>query len=207
MCATWRIKKNRASLCTRRRTPRNISADRLARAGGFDLRHIVGVVLRSRQNPICGGSGLLSADGVIALAVPLANPSRRTCGPGDCFDLCDLPELLGKGCQGAGSLRHTTGANRGYAAGSFRVSPRQSGEDSRHAWRTPPQPMVALASGVVRIGSDARGAGHGIHPPVEIKFVSQFEIKLLIGVVLFTGAAMVLFRWYAPRRTRTRYQD
>lgn len=42
-------------------------------------------------------------------------------------------------------------------------------------------------------------------PPAEIKFVSQFEIKLLIGVVLFTGAAMVLFRWYAPRKTRTRY--
>ena len=37
-------------------------------------------------------------------------------------------------------------------------------------------------------------------PPVEIKHVTRFEVKLSIGVALFVGVAALLFRWYAARK-------
>jgi glutamate:GABA antiporter len=37
-------------------------------------------------------------------------------------------------------------------------------------------------------------------PPPEIKSVLRFEGKFIIGLLVFAAPAVVLFRWYAPRR-------
>jgi len=63
---------------------------------------------------------------------------------------------------------------------------------------------VLLLLGVCGLAATFLALATAFIPPAEIKFVVRFEIKLMIGVGLFVGVAVALFRGNAPQPKRPR---